>query len=109
MVIKDDNASFLSDLMCVDPDFAVSLIEEAIKKSTGTFQEQLHSEIKDIVQTCSCTKTPDGVKACLVLSREDMSDRFEKPGISLPFNNFMGELDELVEEARHDLAVEWYL
>jgi hypothetical protein len=93
MVYHIENVGFLRDLMKFAPEIAKDIIEDCIRDS-GLDIRHPEAVMREIVVPCRETTTDEGLEACIVMSREDISrELVGRPEVSKKFENALKEID----------------
>lgn len=113
MVYRLKNWILLRDIMCSNPREATFLITEAYKEMTHdmglatarTPPPSIHEDIVSrIVKNLGCVISQDGFEAGLTMWRQDLSELFKCPGECYYFEQFLEELDKMLQNLKETMS-----
>ena len=109
MVHRLKNWILLRDIMCSNHREAKFLIVEAYKEMTkvvGLVPTPPINEdiVSKMINNLGCVISQDGFEAGLTLWRQDLSQLFKCPGECYYFEEFLGELDRMLQNLKETMS-----
>ena len=113
MVYRLSNWILLRDVMCSNPREAAFLIVEAYKEMTNQMglattrvaPPGLNEYILlKVVKNLGCVMSQDGLEAGLTMWRQDLSPLFKCPGQYIYFEQFLEELDKMLQNLKETMS-----
>lgn len=108
MVYRLKNWILLRDLMCSSKETAKYIIEQSFKEMVREMRILVppldENMVRNMMANCGCAISQDGFEVCLLTWREGLSPVFRGTGEIPEFEEFLEELDEMLQSIKETMA-----